>query len=220
MAKTALTEAIQSSMALVEDNNSSLPNGVLCVLEGQIGTYDIENANRRVYPKVLWEKVIGDSAIQSKLQNRILYGEGDHPKDSIESSVDRISHCMRRIWLDESTQQVMGRMDVLDTPMGRIVNTLARYGSIGISSRGSGELNMTEGKSVVDPESYEYITHDIVVDPACLGSYPQIVTESLTRIAEKDVNSDVVQKNFDLYQHLYESLGVDLNAIKKSLTEA
>lgn len=213
--KDILIESVSSSMKLVEGNNKKLPSGVLCILEGQIGTYDIENANKRVYPKVLWERVISNPDIQEKLASKKLYGEGNHPA-TLESSVDRVSHCMRRIWLDEETQQVMGRLDVLDTPLGRIVNTLARYGSIGISSRGSGELNMTEGKSIVDPESYEYITHDIVIDPACLGSYPQIVVES---IARQDIKTKEVKDDFDFYQGIYKKLGVDLNEIKQSLKE-
>jgi chromosome segregation ATPase len=107
----------------------------------------------------------------------------------------------------------MGRLDVLDTPAGRIINTLAKYGSIGISSRGSGELKMTEGRSIVDPTTYEYLTHDCVADPACAGSYPKLVMESLAR---QDLDSADVQKDFSFFEGVYKKLGVNLTELKET----
>ena len=194
MAKQVLVETLtQPGLTLVESANKELAPGVLCVLEGQIGTFDLENANKRTYPKALWENVINNDFVKEQLANRSLYGEADHP-ESLESSVTRVSHCMRRIWLDEASGQVRGRLDILDTPAGRIVNTLARYGNIGISSRGSGELSILEGRSVVDASTYEYITHDIVVQPACEGSYPSVVTENFKRTIKADIITDEVNR--------------------------
>lgn len=213
MAKQVLIENIKNpGLVLVEGNTQTLPQGVLCTLEGQIGVYDEENFNKRSYPKALWENVIRNASVQEKLANRSLWGEADHPA-TLESSMTRVSHCMRRIWLDEATNRVMGRLDVLDTPAGRIVNTLARYGTVGISSRGSGELKMTEGKSIVDPDTYEYITHDIVVDPACAGSYPKLVMEA---IARQDLDSADVKEDFGFYERIYGKLGVNLTELKNA----
>jgi len=212
MAKQMLIETLKTpGLVLVEGNQQALPSGVLCILEGQIGTYDIENYNKRVYPKSLWENVIKNSEIQEKMEAKSLWGCADHPSDTLETSVTRISHCMRRIWLDEAKNQVMGRLDVLDTPAGRIISTLARYGSIGISSRGSGELKMMEGKSIVDPSTYEYLTHDCVADPACAGSFPKMVMEN---IARDDLDSVEVQKDFDFFNEMYSKLGVNLTEMR------
>jgi len=213
MAKQVLIENIKNpGLVLVEGNTQTLPQGVLCTLEGQIGVYDEENFNKRSYPKALWENVIRNASVQEKLANRSLWGEADHPA-TLESSMTRVSHCMRRIWLDEATNRVMGRLDVLDTPAGRIVNTLARYGTVGISSRGSGELKMTEGKSIVDPDTYEYITHDIVIDPSCAGSYPKLVMEA---IARQDLDSADVKEDFGFYERIYGKLGVNLTELKNA----
>ena len=207
MAKQILVEVLETSGLALVESEQKLPSGVLCVLEGQIGTYDIENANKRVYPKKLWENVIINESIKSQLEAKNLFGLLDHPTDTLETSGMLVSHCMRRLWLDESTNQVMGRLDILDTPAGRIANTLARYGSLGISSRGSGEINMVESKSVVDADTYDYITHDLVIQPACVGSYPKRVMESIVRA---DLGTKEVQDNFEAYTEVYDKLGINL----------
>jgi hypothetical protein len=197
----------------VESDRKKLPNGVLLVMEGQFGTYDLENYNGREYPRRLWESVIHNEELNQKITDKGLMGEADHP-EILETSMTRVSHCIRKIWLEEDGR-VMGRLDVLDTPAGRIVDTLARYGAqVGISSRGAGDLVMKEGRSVVDPETYEYITHDLVIDPACAGSYPQMVMES---IARSDLNETAVQKDFKFYNQLFEKLGVNLQKLNEDI---
>lgn len=58
-------------------------------------------------------------------------------------------------------------LDILDTPNGRIVATLAKYGyKLGISSRGSGETYEAADGEHVDEDTYKLEAWDIVLLPA------------------------------------------------------
>ena len=63
---------------------------------------------------------------------------------------------------------LMATLDILDTPNGRIVATLAKYGyKLGISSRGSGDIiEDFNGNEEVNPDSYKLEAFDIVLLPA------------------------------------------------------
>ena len=58
-------------------------------------------------------------------------------------------------------------LDILDTPNGRIVATLAKYGyKLGISSRGTGETYEASDGEHVDEDTYKLEAWDIVLLPA------------------------------------------------------
>lgn len=63
--------------------------------------------------------------------------------------------------------QLEAYLDILDTPNGRIVATLAKYGyKLGISSRGSGETYEAVDGEHVDEDTYKLEAWDIVLLPA------------------------------------------------------
>ena len=63
--------------------------------------------------------------------------------------------------------QLEAYLDILDTPNGRIVATLAKYGyKLGISSRGSGETYEAADGEHVDEDTYKLEAWDIVLLPA------------------------------------------------------
>ncbi len=210
--KKLLSETLNNpSMTIVESNSTNLPKGVLLRVSGQVGLYDQPTLNGRSYPKQLWvERVIGSPDIAKKMQDRNLFGEADHPQE-LEVSIHRISHAISKIWLDESTNRVMGTFDILDTPAGRIVKTLYDYGAkVGVSSRGSGEIHENNGISEVRADTYEFITFDFVTDPANVGSYPTPVMESLAR---RDLAK--YKEDMPFYEGLFHKLGIDLSTLQE-----
>ena len=85
-----------------------------------------------------------------------LVGELDHPEERLEISLQEVSHVINDMWIEGD--QVMGIIDILPTPNGKIVNELLDYGTdIGISSRGAGSVG---AGNVVDPD-YQFITFDV-----------------------------------------------------------
>ena len=71
-----------------------------------------------------------------------------------------------------------GKFNILDTPCGRIVYTLAKAGfRLGVSSRGNGDYDEYTGE--VDPDSYDFTCFDVVVLPAVKDARMSLVTEGL-----------------------------------------
>ena len=215
MKKQSLIEDIKNpEITILEEDRSKLPEGVLLRVKGQFGITEQDNLNRRTYENSLWRNVLGKKEIAEKMQTRSLLGEADHPKE-LETSLTRVSHAVSKLWLDESSNKLMGEADILDTPSGRILNTLFRYGAqVGVSSRGQGAVIESNGRRVVDPSSYEYITHDFVLDPSCQGSFPTPVFESL---AAQDYAE--YQKEGQYFHKLYESIGMNLETLVEKTTQ-
>lgn len=214
--KKLLSETLHNpSMTIVESNSTNLPKGVLLRVSGQVGLFDQPTLNGRTYSKHLWERVLASSDIAKKMQDRNLFGEADHPQE-LEVSIHRISHAIPKMWLDESTNRVMGTFDILDTPAGRIVKTLYDYGAkVGVSSRGSGEIYENNGISEVRDDTYEFITLDFVTDPANIGSYPTPVMESLVR---RDIAK--YREDMPYYEGLFHKLGFDLQSLQETAPTA
>lgn len=88
----------------------------------------------------------------------------DHPDSSIVS-LQKVSHIVREIgW---NGNEVVGKIEILDTPMGKIIQSLMEAGvKLGISSRGVGETQRTsEGYDMVD-ESFMLVAFDLVSEPS------------------------------------------------------
>ena len=132
----------------------------------------IRNANQRVYPV----SEIGNAV--KTLNDQILngysvLGEVDHP-DDLKVNLDRVSHMITEMWMDGPNGY--GKMKILPTPMGNLIKTMLEAGvKLGVSSRGSGNVNDSTGE-VAD---FEIITVDIVAQPSAPGAYPTPVYEHL-----------------------------------------
>lgn len=216
----------REAFRIVESDKNRLPEGALMRVEGQFGFMEKENLNGRTYTKELWRKVLGNNEVQEKIKRRSMFGEADHP-EGMETSLNRVSHVITGLWLDESNNLIMGSADILDTPSGRILATLFRYGAeVGVSSRGAGAIVEKDGRQIVDPDSYEYVTHDFVTEPSNPGSCPRPVLEtaqdpvgvkeSLQNLMEKDYHLYVAKKEEGFYRKLYESFGMDFDSVTKS----
>lgn len=144
--------------------------GGLLILEGRIQHAHLINANNRRYGLKLWERVLSDPSFQERLRNGEVIGHLEHPQDG-NTRYDRIpSHRMLEAKLMPDGS-VWGRILVLDTTTGREIAAMVRGGcSIGISSRGDGEVTMTEGFQDVVPDTFTLDTWDLVHDNSVPGA--------------------------------------------------
>jgi hypothetical protein len=132
----------------------------------------IRNANQRVYPVSEISNAV--KTLNDQIQNGYsVLGEVDHP-DDLKVNLDRVSHMITDMWMDGPNGY--GKMKVLPTPMGNLIKTMLEAGvKLGVSSRGSGNVNEASGE-VAD---FEIITVDIVAQPSAPGAYPTPVYEHL-----------------------------------------
>jgi hypothetical protein len=78
------------------------------------------------------------------------------------------------MWMDGANG--FGKLKILPTPMGQLVRTMLESGvKLGVSSRGSGNVNDMDGRV----SDFEIITVDIVAQPSAPNAYPKAIYESL-----------------------------------------
>jgi len=78
----------------------------------------------------------------------------------------------------------MGKVQVLDTPSGKVLKELVNAGvKLGISSRGLGSVSESNGQTIVE-DDFQLICFDFVSEPSTHGAF--MMTES------KNINLDTV----------------------------
>ena len=133
----------------------------------------VKNANQRVYPVNEIAEAVRKISDQVSGGYSVL-GEVDHP-DDLKVNLDRVSHMMTQMWMDGPNGY--GKMKILPTPMGKLVETMLQSGvKLGVSSRGSGNVKEDGSGQVSD---FEIITVDIVAQPSAPGAYPTPIYEHL-----------------------------------------
>ena len=132
----------------------------------------VKNANQRVYPVNEIAEAVRKISDQVSGGYSVL-GEVDHP-DDLKVNLDRVSHMMTQMWMDGPNGY--GKMKILPTPMGKLVETMLQSGvKLGVSSRGSGNVDESTG-NVTD---FEIVTVDVVAQPSAPNAYPTAIYEGL-----------------------------------------
>ena len=131
----------------------------------------VRNANERVYPVNEIGRAVKTLNDQITEGYSVL-GEVDHP-EGLNINLDRVSHMMTNMWMEENNGY--GKMKILPTPMGQLVKTMLESGvKLGVSSRGSGEVNESGNVS-----GFEIITVDVVAQPRVPERTPPPIYEHL-----------------------------------------
>ena len=132
----------------------------------------VKNANQRVYPVQEIAEAVESINKQIKEGYSVL-GELDHPED-LKINLDRVCHMITDMWMDGANG--FGKLKILPTPMGQLVTTMLESGvKLGVSSRGSGNVNESSGHV----SDFEIVTVDIVAQPSAPNAYPKAVYEGL-----------------------------------------
>jgi len=157
---------------VVESTDSADGKGKDLYMKGIFIQGGVKNANERVYPVHEIERAVSTINDQIKGGYSVL-GEVDHP-DDLKINLDRVSHMITEMWMDGPAG--FGKLKVLPTPMGELVKSMLTSGvKLGVSSRGSGQVN--EGSGHVS--DFEIITVDIVAQPSAPHAYPKAIYEGL-----------------------------------------
>ena len=162
---------------LTEAEKRKVAEGAV-ILTGVMQRADEQNGNGRVYP---YETLCREIENYKKLvRDRRAFGELDHPDDSV-INLKNASHLVIDIWMDG--KNAMGKIEVLDTPSGKILKSLVKADcKLGISSRGLGSVHESQGKTIVE-EDYQLICFDMVSEPSTQGAFVE------ARLYEgKDIN--------------------------------
>ena len=154
--------------------SEGVSNGPL-IVEGVVQKAGEKNQNGRVYPKKVLDREIKNYKSGPISENRA-YGELDHP-DSQVINLGNTCHVVRDVWWDGD--DVIGRIEILDTPSGRILQTLFNRGlTVGISSRGLGSVKeVYESNTVEVQDDFELLCWDFVSTPSTHGAYVQPVSQ-------------------------------------------
>ena len=127
-----------------------------------------KNQNGRIYKREILEDQVREY-IENFVKVGNAYGELDHPESPIVS-LKNASHVVKDLWWDGD--DLMGKVELLNTPSGNIVKEILRGGhTIGISSRGTGSVQQTnEGTLMVQPD-FELVCWDFVSNPSTQGAF-------------------------------------------------
>jgi hypothetical protein len=150
---------------LTEAEKKKVANGAV-ILTGVMQRADEQNGNGRVYP---YRTLMREVENYKKLVNeRRALGELDHPDDSV-INLKNASHLVTDIWMEG--KDAMGKIEVLDTPSGKILKSLVDSGvKLGISSRGLGSVRESQGKVIVE-DDFQLICFDMVSEPSTHGAF-------------------------------------------------
>ena len=163
----------------------------------------VKNANERVYPVSEIENAV-DTLNKQIQEGYSVLGEVDHP-DDLKINLDRVSHMITSMWMDGPNG--FGKLKILPTPMGQLVRTMLESGvKLGVSSRGSGNVNDMDGKV----SDFEIITVDIVAQPSAPNAYPKAIYEGVMNLRHGhkilEVAKDVQGGNKKVEKYLKEEV--------------
>jgi hypothetical protein len=183
MSKTLIVEYIPFKHigSLTESSGDAygVPGGF--VVQGVLQRAGAKNQNGRVYPRQILERECSRYQKEYIDQHRAL-GELDHPESSIVN-LNNVSHNILKIWW--RGDDLMGAVQILDTPSGKILKELFKAGiTLGISSRGLGSVKELRSEGVVEvQDDFELICWDFVSNPSTHGAFmrPTGMNESVNK---------------------------------------
>ena len=137
-------------------------------VEGVMQRASAENQNGRVYKKEILERE-AKKYMDEFVKRGNAFGELDHPESPVVS-LKNASHIVKDLYW--KGDDLMGKVEILNTPAGNIVKEIIKAGhTIGISSRGTGSVQQTnEGQLEVQPD-FELVCWDFVSNPSTHGAF-------------------------------------------------
>jgi len=145
------------------------------VIEGIFAQTEKRNRNGRIYPKAIMEKAVG-KYVSDQINKKRAVGELNHPEGPTVN-LDKVSHLITD--LNFEGNDVVGKAQILDTPMGKIVKGLLEGGvQLGVSTRGMGSLEQRNGAMYVK-DDFILSTVDIVQDPSAPDAFVNGIMEGV-----------------------------------------
>ncbi len=136
------------------------------ILKGIIQRANTLNQNGRIYPHSILQREVMN--YQKLIQENRAMGECDHPDSSVVE-LKNVSHVVKAARMEGDN--VYGEIEILDTPSGKIIQSLIESGvTLGISSRGVGSTQK-KGDTQIVQEDFQLICFDMVSEPSTPGAF-------------------------------------------------
>ena len=172
-------------------------------IEGVFAQAESKNRNGRVYPKAIMEKAV-NKYVTEQVSKRRAVGELNHPEGPTVN-LDKVSHLITDLKFEGN--DVIGKAQILDTPMGKIVKGLLEGGvQLGVSTRGMGSLENRNGVAYVK-DDFMLATVDIVQDPSAPDAFVNGIMEGV----------DWIWNNGVLESRIIETMETEIKKAPKSL---
>ena len=172
------------------------------VIEGVFAQADQKNRNGRIYPKPIMERAVG-KYVDEQVSKKRAVGELNHPEGPTVN-LDKVSHLITDLKFEGNN--VVGKAQILDTPMGKIVQGLLEGGvQLGVSTRGMGSLENRNGVAYVK-DDFILSTVDIVQDPSAPDAFVNGIMEGV----------DWVWKNGVLEPQVIEQMETEIKTAPKA----
>jgi len=200
-----ITEEISNVQVVTEAYTKGGKKHKRLCIEGTFLQAEIKNRNGRMYP-------LSTLSNEVKRYNEAFIGKGralgelGHPEGPTVN-LDRVSHKITS--LCQEGNNFKGRATLLDTPMGKIAQSLLGEGvMLGVSSRGIGSLKEDHSGTKVVGEDFQLATAaDIVADPSAPDAFVNgimegkewvwdggLLREQLAEKTKKSINTLVGQR--------------------------
>lgn len=166
--KQLLVEYVPLSYNQYELNEAAKSGGPFRV-RAVLQRANAKNQNGRIYPKPILIRE-SEKYLKEFVQQRRALGELDHPESRTVVNLANVAHNIIEMHWDGD--DLVGTLEILDTPSGNIVKKLMLANiRLGLSSRGVGSVeNLGEG-AVQVAEDYNLICFDIVSNPSTDGAF-------------------------------------------------
>ena len=199
-----ITEEISNVQIITEGKGANKK----LYIEGVFLQGDIKNRNGRMYPMETLSREVKRYNETFVKKGRAL-GELGHP-DGPTVNLDRVSHKITSLVQEGSNFR--GKAQILNTPMGKIAESLLKEGvTLGVSSRGIGSVSRhRDGYMEVGEDFMLATAADIVADPSAPDAFVQgimegkewvwegsILREKQAHQTQKRINTLVDQRKLD-----------------------
>tara|TARA_B100001057_G_scaffold495162_1_gene593483 strand:+ start:547 stop:1155 length:609 start_codon:yes stop_codon:yes gene_type:complete len=176
---------------LTEEEKRRVALGEACIMTGVMQMSETQNGNGRVYPHAILEREV--NSYMKMVSERRALGELDHPDTSV-INLSNASHLVTKIWMEDN--KCMGKIEVLNTPSGRVLKELVNAGcKLGISSRGMGSVTERNGITMVE-DDFQLICFDMVSDPSTPGAFMMSEVKQPSNIFNKSDKVNRALNNF------------------------
>jgi len=196
MAKSALRLLVETpapeeqfEYILEEKNSKEAPK---LFIQGPYMMCDSINRNQRIYERADMEREV-NRYIKEMVDTKRAMGELNHPT-SAEVNLERACHIVTNLKFENNL--VMGKSQILSTPMGCIVRSLINDGvKVGMSSRALGKLSEESG-GINRVTDMRLVAVDCVADPSCPKAFVNGILESKQYVVNQDGSLEEVYEMF------------------------
>ena len=184
-----ITETIEDVQILTEETNGKKDYKI----KGVFMQADIKNRNGRIYPVETLAREVRRYT-KEFIDKRRAFGELGHP-DGPTVNLERVSHMITS--LEPEGKNFIGEAKVMDTPYGKIVKNLIDEGAVlGVSSRGMGSIQQSQGRNLVGKDFYLATAADIVADPSAPDAFVEGIMEGKEWVWDNGVLKSVTIEKY------------------------